>query len=313
MKKVYYLLLCSFFYCATGFSNGFSNGLPILTTNEGGDGPGTTYPDENCNISIPYVEYVQVLAANLVPIGKGQGYTLPSNTPDLFIELYVHDGVGTPSVSRRDLTNADWEYYGTYGEFNEPVYSTIAILHTNLETSCPVKDVTSHVEIVTAFDLSNYASYPVCSNNTFGQLFSCAVFDVPCAGETCVPVEEARIDGGVALPYDCSSCIVGTGGYFTGGGDALRNGAVEEHGQEDFDCVVLSNPFTDQLNINWGTNGTKPLNLRVFGSTGQLIEEQIVDGALGSKSIDSANWPRGIYFLMATYGKQQETIKVVKH
>lgn len=38
----------------------------------------------------------------------------------------------------------------------------------------------------------------------------------------------------------------------SGGGAAFRNGAVKEHGQEDFDCIVLSHPYFWSVFVAYG-------------------------------------------------------------
>ena len=79
-----------------------------------------------------------------------------------------------------------------------------------------------------------------------------------------------------------------------------------------FDVVVYPNPSTSTFTLNVTSNDDAKVEIRVYDSTGRLVEANQYDAKSINQQEIGANYSSGIYNLILTQGLNVKTLRVIK-
>ncbi len=316
MKKVMYLMgfsvLCLFGLESFGGMDEKINPflllqgeLPILTTSDAGDGgPSTTIL--NCTFEKTY----PMNAANIeIGVGGPENPPLPAG-PLFYVRVTITDLDGNESSDIFPVL--DWTFDDYYGIYNEPVYEGFYDVILPVKTLCYSESTESlwdmhHELLMYLEDTGIYVPYPVCDQNDPGQYFSCEVFEsVPCDDEIdgeCNSLDYNSFDGSIYV--NCGNC---GGSGFAGGNNS--NEKIEN--SASFQITASTNPFSEQLKINWTGSQAYNSKIVIYNSVGQAVIQRSLKSEEGSTTLNTSTLSKGVYILVANNGESKETIKLVK-
>ena len=94
--------------------------------------------------------------------------------------------------------------------------------------------------------------------------------------------------------------------------EIFAQGVLQESITENFEVLVLPNPFTDNFALNITSSSTEKIEIKIFDMIGKLLESRELQfDDIQNFSIGN-NYPSGVYSVIVTQNDNFKTIRVIK-
>ena len=310
LKQIFSFLF--FVFLLIPYKSDANGRIRIIDTDDGGGSgqlPSSGTALNGCDLTLTFPLYL----ANLVTNPITGDLQLPVKVDDIYIHYTFGDETGVLPVN----ISSCFYFMDVNGE---PVYSCHTTIITNLYSEC--HSTGDYIPYEWSFRNTLGDLYPLEVESDPGEIFSCNVFLETCfycENECNVPPSDPEWEGEHWV--ECCTCnphneCDGFPGppQDTAKADGQEYRKTQEESSLAVQYTLAPNPFQSEFALQVNLPEVSTLDIQVFDATGKLVLERSESRITNEQAltIDTDDWPTGLYYLVVKSIFGSETLKALK-